>query len=59
MYTHYQLKPVFRGPSLVLNYNVIAEDCKSEIIKGMGMAACQIKCLRCRHCSACGCGHRS
>lgn len=59
MYTHYQLKPIFRAPSLVLNYNVIAADRKKEIIKGMGMSSCQLRCLRCHHCSAHKCGNRS
>ena len=48
-----------RAISLVLNQNVIAEDMKSTIIQAMGMAACQVHCIRCRHCSACKIGNRS
>ena len=43
----------------VLNYNVVREENKKAAILAMGMAACQVKCLRCSHCSACKCGNRS
>lgn len=43
----------------ILNLNVIAEDVKNAIIEKMGMSACQIRCLRCNHCSANKCGNRS
>ena len=43
----------------VLNQNIIAENLKAAIIEAMGMASCQIYCIRCRHCSACKIGNRS
>lgn len=56
MYTNYRFNPILRAPSLVLNYNVIADDIRESIIKGMGLAACQVRCIRCSQCSACKCG---
>lgn len=43
----------------ILNNNVIKEDKKKAAIQAMGMAACQVRCLRCGHCSANKCGNRS
>lgn len=42
----------------ILNFNKIANDLKREAVKAMGMAACQVRCLSCGHCSAQRCGNR-
>lgn len=42
----------------VLNLNKIAEDVKDKAVELMGMAACQVRCLNCQHCSDRHCGNR-
>lgn len=42
----------------VLNFNKIAEDVRDKAIELMGMAACQVRCLNCQHCSNMRCGNR-
>lgn len=42
----------------VLNFNKIAEDVRDKTIELMGMAACQVRCLNCQHCSNMRCGNR-
>lgn len=42
----------------VLNFNKIAEDVRDKAIEFMGMAACQVRCLNCQHCSNMRCGNR-
>lgn len=41
-----------------LNFNKIAEDVRDKAIELMGMAACQVRCLNCQHCSNMRCGNR-
>lgn len=59
MYT--QIRPQIGYGSImpILNYNVIREENQKEAIMAMGMAACQVRCLRCTHCSDAKCGNRS
>lgn len=42
----------------VLNFNKIAEDVRDKAIELMGLAACQVRCLNCQHCSNMRCGNR-
>lgn len=42
----------------VLNLNKIAEDVKDKAVALMGLAACQIHCLKCQYCSDGHCGNR-
>ena len=42
----------------VLNFNKIAEGVRDKAIELMGMAACQVRCLNCQHCSNMRCGNR-
>lgn len=42
----------------VLNFNKIAEDVRDKAVELMGMAACQVRCLNCQHCSNMRCGNR-
>ena len=42
----------------VINLNKIAEDIKDKAVELMGMAACQVRCLNCQHCSDMRCGNR-
>ena len=42
----------------VLNFNKIAEDVRDKAVGLMGMAACQVRCLNCQHCSNMRCGNR-
>lgn len=59
MYTQFRPQIGYGNVIPILNYNVIREENKKAAIQAMGMAACQVKCLRCSHCSACKCGNRS
>ena len=59
MYTQYRPQMGYGQVMPILNYNVIREENKKAAIQAMGMAACQVKCLRSSHCSDCKCGNRS
>lgn len=59
MYTQYRPQMGYVQVMPILNYNIIRDENKKAAIQAMGMAACQVKCLRCSHCSDCKCGNRS
>ncbi len=59
MYTQVNNQVSYGGILPILNNNVIKEDKKKAAIQAMGMAAFQVTCLRCGHCSANKCGRRS
>lgn len=59
MYTQYCPQMGYVQVMPILNYNIIRDENKKAAIQAMGMAACQVKCLRCSHCSDCKCGNRS
>lgn len=42
----------------VLNFNKITENVRDKAVELMGMAACQVRCLNCQHCSNMRCGNR-
>lgn len=59
MYTQIRHHVGYGNVMSILNNNVIMEENQKAAIQAMGMAACQVKCLRCTHCSDCKCGNRS
>lgn len=59
MFTQYRPQMGYDQVMPILNNNVIREENKKAAVQAMGMAACQVKCLRCSHCSDCKCGNRS
>lgn len=59
MYKQYRLRTDCDQVMSILNYNVVREENMKAAIQAMGMASCQVKCLRCTHCSDNKCGNRS
>ena len=49
MYTQVNNQVRYGGILPILNNNVKKADKKKAAIQAMGMAACQAKCLKCRH----------
>lgn len=56
MYTQFRPQMGYGQTMPILNQNIITEENKKEAILTMGLAACQVKCLRCSRCSDCGYG---
>lgn len=59
MYTQFRAQGGNSNAMSILNYNVIQDENKKAAIQAMGMGACQVRCLRCTHCSDNKCGNRS